>query len=205
MKHKILRSFIREADGTLVNTTDRVVSKMRGNAHFPNPPAALATIADKALPEYRFALANAGGRDSEMVSIKNDKKAALVGLLLEVADYVTETCKGDRSMLLSSGFILNREKGESEELSPISKLDVETGAPEQAVTRIKKVKGARAYLHQYTTDQADGEAGWISRTSTNPSYLFTGLKTGVKHSFRVIAIGAGEHSVYSPVVMRYIQ
>ena len=205
MDNKILKSFTREADGALVITTDRVVSKTKGNAHFPNPPAALAEIEDKALPEYRVALSNANGRDTEMVSIKNDKKAILVGLLMLVADYVTATCKGDRTMLLSSGFKLNREKGETQVLPPISKLEVETGGPEQAVTRLKRVAGARAYIHQYTTNPDGGETAWTSKATTKPSYTFTGLRSGVKHWFRVIVIGDNDQSAYSPSVSRFIQ
>ena len=159
----------------------------------------------QALPEYRAALSNADGGDTEKVSIKNDKKAILVGLLVLLADYVTETCKGDRSMLLSSGFKLNREKGENQELSPINKLEVETGAPEQAVIRVKKVTGAKAYMYQYTTHPDGGEAAWVSKPSTKPYYTFTGLQSGVKHWFRVIAVGPGDQSVYSPTVARFVQ
>ena len=205
MNNKILTSFTREADGALVITTDRVVSKMKGNPHFTDPPAELAIIEDKALPEYRVALSNANGRDTEMVSIKNDKKAILVGLLVRVKDYVTETCKGDRSMLLSSGFNLNREKGESQELPSINNLEVETGLPEQATIRVKKIKGARAYMHQYTTRPEGGENAWISKASTKPFYTFTSLQSGVKHWFRIVAVGTADQSAYSPTVVRFIQ
>jgi hypothetical protein len=57
-------------------------------------------------------LSNAAGRDKTLVSIKNDKRAELRTLLAELADYVTSVCNGDRTMLLSSGFDLARQRGE---------------------------------------------------------------------------------------------
>jgi hypothetical protein len=38
-----------------------------------------------------------------MVSIKNDEKVIVLALLHELADYVTATSKGNRTLLLSSG------------------------------------------------------------------------------------------------------
>ena len=200
----ITNSFNRGRDGDLVNTSFLIIESVTDNTYFLNPIPALADI-KKAAQEYQAALYNAAGRDQKLVSIKNDKRAVLRALLSQLAEYVSSVAKGDRTVLLSSGFSLTKAKGEVATLKPIDKLMVSTETPEQAVISVKKVNGAKAYIHQYTTGAVTSESQWVSRTITEPWCTFTGLQPGVKYAFRVIAIGPGEQSVYSPVVSRFIQ
>lgn len=141
MKKKIISSFIYCRDGELIKITRRILDSLKQNASFPNASPLLAAI-EKALEEYIAALSAAGGRDREKASIKDDKKAILQQLLTELAYVVTQTAKGDKTLLLGSGFDLNAEKGVSQQAPP--KLQVELGMPGQVKTSIKKVVGARA-------------------------------------------------------------
>ena len=204
MTNKVITSFNRGRDGDLVNTSFLTIESMTDNTHFPNPNPTLAEVT-KAAQEYQSALYAAAGRDKAMVSIKNDKRAVLRVLLSKLAEHVNAVANGDRTMLVTSGFPMARVKGEASTLRPIDKLLVDTETPEQAVTRIKKVHGAKAYIHQFTSGAVTSESQWVARTITDPWCTFTGLQPGVKHAFRVIAIGPGEQSVYSPIVSRFIQ
>jgi hypothetical protein len=202
---KIVTSFNRGRDGDLVNESGKVIQDMTKNvALFPNPNPSMAELA-KATEEYQVALYNAKGRDPVLVSIKDDKRAVLRAMLTQLAEYVTSVAKGDRTVLLASGFTLAKAKGEVAALKPIEKLMVDTETPEQAVIRVKKVSGAKAYTFQYTTGAVTSESQWVSRTITEFWCSLTGLQSGVKYSFRVIAIGPGDQSVYSPIVSRFIQ
>ena len=203
MEHKPLTSYKRDSDSDIVTTIYRIVGKMEGNSNFPNPPAALAAI-KKELPEYIASLTDASGGDTEKVERKNSKKGGLIVLLNELVDYVTLTCKGDRGMLLSSGFTLNRAKGETS-LEHIKELQVTIGQPGEAITKVKRVTGAKAYIHQYTKDPLTGDSEWTSRFITDTSYAFTGLQSKEKYLFRIIAIGLKGQEVISPVVGRVIQ
>ena len=203
MQNRIRNSYKSEGDKELSGTVHRITNKMEGNSNFPNPPAALAE-AKKLLPEFQVAVTDASGRDREKVSVKNDKKSLLVKLLTELDDYVTATCKGDRSMLLSSGFELARGRGEKA-LSSISNLDVNISTPGEATTRIKRVAGARVYIHQYTTDPLTSDSKWTDVIDTDTSHTFSGLPSAVKTWFRVTAIGLKGQAVYSPAVWRIIQ
>jgi hypothetical protein len=118
--------------------------------------------------------------------------------------YVTLTCKGDRAMLLSSGFKLNRATGETS-LEHIKELQVTIGQPGEAITKVKRVTGAKAYIHQYTKDPLTSESEWTSKFITDTSYVFTALQSKEKYLFRVIAIGLKGQEVISPVVGRVIQ
>jgi hypothetical protein len=199
---RVLNTFIRQADGRLVNTSYRVVENSKGNAHFPDQTLVLAV--EKDLDEYHKSFINAGSGDSIMVAIKNDKKAKLCESLTQLADYVNSVCKGDKAKLLSSGFQLAATKN-GKVLSSINAMEVEIGPPGEATTRVKRVAGARAYIHRYTTEMPTTETRWIEKMTTAPICKFTGLQSAVKYWFCVIAIGLKDQSAASPVVTRIIQ
>src|SRR5687767_2903030 len=107
---KIITSYKITRENNLVTISQRVIEKMENNPLFSNPPAALAEL-KKVLPEFQDALVKASGRDKEQVSVKNDKKEVLTTLLSELVNYVTVTCNGDRTAILSSGFDVAQERG----------------------------------------------------------------------------------------------
>ena len=202
---KILSSFNYGRDGDLVNDSGQVIQDMTKNvALFPNPIPTVAEVI-QAKERYEVALYNAKGKDTIMVTIKNKERDILRALLTRMAEYVTSVAKGDRMILLASGFSLTRIKGEVKTLKPIEKLMVDIETPEQAVLKVTRVKGAKAYVYQYTVGAVGNESQWVSKTITEPLCVLSGLQPGIKHSFRVIAIGPGDQAVYSPIVSRFIQ
>jgi esterase/lipase superfamily enzyme len=177
---------------------------MENNPTFPTPPAALAEL-KKVLPEFQKASVDAQGRDKKMVSIKNDKKAIMQALLQELSEYVTVICKDDRTLMLSSGFDVTRERiGNSQEPS-IEKLEVKSGEPGVAILRIRKVKAVKAYIHQYTTEPPGLTTAWVQEGSSDGNHTFSGLTSEKRHWFRVIAIGFNKQKAASPIVSLVIQ
>ncbi len=184
---------------------DCVIDKMENNENFPDPPAALEEL-KKVLPEYRNALANAQSRDRYMVAIKDELKEVVLGLLQELADYVTVTCKGDRSKMLSSGFDVNNENGNGNKLPPaIEKLEVKLGPSGEAVTRVRNITNTIAFVYQFTTETPNFHTRWYGEGSSQNSYTFQGLDSGKRHWFRVVAIGYYGKRGYSPVISMIIQ
>jgi len=204
MKHIIRSTYKRERDGDLSMTIKRVVEKTENNPNFPNPPEALAKL-KKLSPEYDDAVTNAKGRDKEMVAIKKAKKAAAISLLTEVASYVTLVCNGNEALLLNSGFEISGQTQDPQAMPAIQKLFVELGPPGEVTIRVKRVRGARAYLHQYTSEEPTSGTVWVNEGTTNPSYTFRGLKSYTKYWFRIVALGTNGQTVYSPVDFRVIQ
>jgi hypothetical protein len=188
----------------LTDISNRVTEKMENNQAFPNPPAALAEL-KKILPEYQAALGRALGRDKEMVSIKNDKKAIVLTLLAELAEYVTVTSKSDRTVILSSGFDVTESSKYSTLPPSIEILEVELGPPGEATVRVKNVTGAKAYVHQYTKELPGVNTEWIGTGSSSGSHTFEGLASDKRYWFRAVAIGYNKQKGYSPVVSRVIQ
>jgi hypothetical protein len=200
---QITRSFKHGRDNDLAQIAHRITVSLTENPNFPNPPVPVATL-EQALVDYQLALSNAAGRDKALIAIKNDKRAALRRLLSEMADYVSAVSNGDKTKLLQSGFTLSQARGELS-LQPISLLEVETGPVGEAITRVKKVIGARTYIHEYTADPMMAEKSWNSRMTSEREVTFNDLPSGVKHWFRVRVVGMKGQMEQSPVVSRYIQ
>lgn len=182
----------------------RVVDKMTNNENFPKPPAALAKL-KKLLPEYQQSLSNALGRDIEMVAIKNKKKTIAINLLQELIDYVTAISNGNKKIMLSSGFEVSEEKGSKGILAKIKDIEVEINKPGEATIRVKNARGARAYIHQYTTEPPTPHTIWVSEGCGLSRYTFKGLTSEKRHWFRVVAIGSGMQRTFSPVISKVIQ
>lgn len=204
MKLKIKSSYRKSSDTYLLKICSRVKESLRGNDFYPHPTPELSVV-DKAFLDFQVAVSLAGRNDRTLSSAKNDKKAVLIGIMDGLADYVTTTSNGDNTMLLSSGFDITGIKNVSQTLGPIEQLDVEIGQPGHAITRVKKVAGAKAYIHQCTPDPITPDSEWTSETITDSENTFTNLKSIAKYWFRVIAIGKGKQSVYSALVSRVIQ
>lgn len=186
----------------LATLCQRVIEKMENNPVFPTLPTALSDL-KKVLPELQVALVNAKGCDKEMVAIKNNKKAIVFGLLEELAEYVNVTCKGDRALILSSGFDVIDEQ--SSTAPAIETLQVVLGASGVAMLQAKDAAGAVAYMHQYATEQPGPNTVWNTEGSTSRNHSFTGLTSDKRYWFRVIVIGRRGQKAYSPVVSKSIQ
>jgi len=203
MENIILNTHKQLGDQPLITSGYRIVNKMDNNPLFTDAPEELAK-AKELLPKFQNSISSAKGRDIEVVNLKNEQKALLITYLTVLAQYVTFTCKGDRGMLLSSGFPLSGEKSTQDD-PEINQLEVELGPPGEATTLVKRLRGARAYMHQYTTEPPTAETVWVSEGSKQAFYTFSGLKSTVKYWFRVVAISQDGQIVHSPVITRVIQ
>jgi hypothetical protein len=187
----------------LATLIENVPEKMKNNPTFTNPPSALAEL-EKEGPEFRELLRKARNRDKEWVAYKNTKKVKVLALLEEVAEYVIATCKGDRGLILSSGF--DATDAQTGSVKPfIGLLEVVLTTPGAAILHAKDQKGAVAYIHQYATELPSPNTVWHSEGSTTGDHTFTGLFSDKRYWFRVVAIGRKGQQAFSPVVSKSIQ
>jgi hypothetical protein len=203
METRIRTSFKRASDSELLSFVHKVLGKMEGNVHFPHLPPAFEQLQNE-LPGFIAALTHASGGDQEKAAIKRAKKAVIVGLVMELGDYVTATCQGNKAMLLSSGFALRRDKHDTG-LGDIREFKITADVPGEAITRVKRVAGARAYIHQYTPEPLTTESVWVNKVVTDPVATFNGLLSKERYLFRVVAVGVKGQEVMSQVVARVIQ
>src|SRR5437773_2222344 len=99
---KIITEFERLSDPNLATKGSDITTSMANNvANFPNPEPPLAAVLT-ALNEYSDALIAAKTRERTAVAVKNQKRAVLIALLKQLANYVTFTANGDTPVLSSS-------------------------------------------------------------------------------------------------------
>lgn len=200
----ILKTYKRDNDDQLQTSITRVVEGWENNPNFLDPPPAYVAL-KTLLPEFRSAVANAKGRDSVAVSLKKDLKVKAIGLMSELDAWTTEKCKGDRTMLLSSGFYISGEKGKSDPEPVITNLEVILGRAGVLTSKIKRVARCRGYWHQYSTEPPTSTSTWHSESSLQPEFTFTGLISGKTYWIRVAIFSKSGQWIYSPVESRIVQ
>jgi hypothetical protein len=204
MSIKISTKYRNSSDMKLLQFGYQVSDTMDNNPIYTNSPLVKAAL-QKSCDSFRVAGSIAGRKDRALLSAKNDRKAELIGDLDILNVYLTETCKGDKTMLLQSGFEITGLKNESKELQPIREVKVISELPGTATIRVSKVAYAKSYVFQYTADPLSNDSVWVSETVLGREHTFNDLNSVTRYWFRVIAIGKGNQKVYSPPVARVIQ
>ena len=200
---KVIFPFKNSRDGELAKNGNRILNSVKGNSFFPD--TTLVQALEKSLAEYQASLNDAADGGRTLIAIKKEKRRVLIETLTRLGFYVSQVSNGDKAMLLSSGFDLAKEKGESRQLPAIESLVVTSIKTGEASIQAKRVIGARAYVHQYTADPPSATTVWVSETTAHRKHTFTGLKPMAIHWFRVIAIGLNGQTTISDPVPRLIQ
>jgi hypothetical protein len=191
---------LKDNDATLFNRVNGIVTAMTNNASYPSPTPTLADVGT-ANDDFATAMANAVDGGLTLTAIKNQKRAALVALVRQLAIYVQANCTDDLAVLLSSGFPPQKPQRQPVGvLQPPSNLTVTYG-PRTGELRAKAnpVAGAAVYNWQLT---AAANPGVVLQTgqSTAANYTFTGLTPGQVYNTVVNVVGAAGPSSWSEPV-----
>jgi hypothetical protein len=189
-----------DSDALLVTDTGSILTGMTGNANYPTPSPTLALVTT-ALDDFTTALANAAGGGITLTAIKNDKRAALVVLLRELASYVQVACKGDLTILLSSNFPIQKPQRNPIGVLPApANVTVSLGALSGELdAAMPPVFGAAIYNWRVTTAAQPGTVLQTAQT-TSASNTFAGLTPGVTYNVVANAVGAAGPSDWSDPV-----
>jgi hypothetical protein len=193
-----------DSDALLITDTNTILTALTGNASYPTPSPTLAAVTT-ALNDFIAALADAADGGMTLTAIKNDKRAALAALLRELANYVQVACKGDLTILLSSGFPIQKPQR-----SPIGVLpapvnitvnlgvlsgELDAGMP--------PVFGAAIYNWRLTASNAPTVVVQSAQT-TAAGNTFTGLTPGVIYNVEVNAVGSAGPSDWSSPISKMV-
>lgn len=193
----------RYSDADLEAKTHTIINNLTGNPVFTTPVPTLSVVED-ASEVYSGALLDASTGNRSKIAVKNASREALVLLLRQLCVYVNLTANGNAAELLTSGFDVSKDP-EPAVISKPENLKVENGVSSgELLMSIKKVKGAYAYLHEYTSDAAMAPASWVSTPSTACKIIFSNLLPGTKYYCRVGAIGANDQLLYSDTISRIV-
>lgn len=192
------------SDPVLLAFSQEVMAKVTNNPYFPNLKPNLSDL-NTGVTEYQSAMARASFGNKEDIDIKNEKKATLIGLMHSLMYYILFTTDGNRTIAESSGFTLVKPQTPSVISTP-QKVKAQNGDnPGELLISSETVKGARSYLHQYSTDPTLAENSWITMACTSSKCTINGLEIGTKYYCRVAAVGTKDQIKYSNVVWRIVQ
>jgi hypothetical protein len=198
---RITNGFEKKSDSKLLEKANFVHTGMNGNTSFPTPTPSMTEFLT-AITQFQAAVEAAGSGDRMQVAYKKEKRDTLVNILHLLGYYVLYASAGNRTKAQSSNFTLAKEPTPSVITKPVDLKVNNSNQTGQLEVSIKKVHGAVAYLHQYSTDPLLKEESWMSMTCSATKCTIDGLTPGAKYFLRVGAIGTKDQVMYSDVVSK---
>jgi hypothetical protein len=191
-------------DALLITDTASIITAMTGNPNYPAPTPDLVAVT-AAQTEFSAAVADAAGGGVALTSAKNDKRAALVVLLRELASYVQVACKGDLTVLLSSGFPIQKPQRQPLGVLPApANLTVTLGARTGELNAgVAPVAGAAIYNWRVTTASAPTVEVQSAQT-TAASNTFGNLTPGVVYNIQANVVGSAGPSNWSDPIAQMV-
>jgi len=189
-----------DSDPLLITDSGGVLTGMTGNLHYPSPSPTLPVV-QTALDEFITSVSNAANGGVTLTSIKNDKRAVLVALLRQLASYVQANCKGDMTVLLSSGFPIQKPQRSPVGVLPApGNLTVTLGARSGELNAsAAPIAGAAIYNWRVTTATVPSVIVQSAQT-TAASNIFDNLTPGVVYNVEANAVGSAGPSDWSDPV-----
>lgn len=189
-----------DSDALLQTDTNNIIIAMTGNTSYPSPAPTLLVI-KTALDDFSTACANAADGGVTLTAIKNDKRAVLAALLRKLTGYVQLTCNGDLTVLLTSGFPIQKPQRQ-----PIGALPAPTNVAVNFGTRsggldavMPPVFGSAIYNWRLTKAETPTVVLQTGQT-TAARNSFSGLTPGVVYVIQANAVGSAGPSDWSEPV-----
>src|SRR5690606_3257159 len=162
-----------------------LLGKMTGNLNYTDPEPPLSVIETK-LETFETALDNVSRIDKLSIETKNAARADLESSLRTLCYYVNQQGKGDATVLLSSGFDINKVKESPGPLPPPGGFFVTAVSKGKMKVGVKANKYAQMYMFQYKP--ADEEV-WTEVTSGKSRIILEDLESYRVYDFRATYIG----------------
>ena len=192
----------------LIAVGTRVVSGLKGNAHFPQPKPSLdelsrivgeLTAANENYREHRLRL-------NELKTARDVAAHALETALTGAAEYVQETSGGDAAQIMSANLHIEHKTHlwPFGSVGQVIELSASAGeAPGEVDLVWDPVRGAEGYEIEIS-DDIGGDGPWEQcAVSTQSRTTLTQLDSSKRHWFRLRAIGKNGPGAWSDPVTKY--
>jgi hypothetical protein len=189
-----------DRDAQLLVRTDGIRVAMTDNPSYPAPVPTIPEVT-QGRDEFDDALAKSLEGGKEATANKNAKRAALVALLRRLANYVQVTCGGDLTVLLSSGFPIQKPQRQPiGVLPPPSNLTVTFGARSGELQATAN-SGAGAAIFNWRLSTAAAPDVVVQTVQTTARRCtFANLTPGVTYNIQANVVGAAGPSSWSEPV-----
>ena len=187
----------KDGEAPFTDKVTTILEWMKNNPKYTTPSPTLAVV-QTAFDAYKVAAADAAQGGVENTAIRNARRAELVSLLRQLANYVSATANGDKETLLSSGFPAQKDVR-----TPIGPLPapnapaVTQGPVTGSLTAASPpVYGASAY--NWRIALASAPTVYVqTKQSTGARVTFEGLTPGQVYNIELNAVGAAGISDWS--------
>jgi hypothetical protein len=189
-----------DGDSDLVTDLKKILVSMTGNASYPKA-AALLLLVQAALTEFEAGLANTANGGRAAFTLKDQKRQALYPLVRSLALDVTEECHGDLTVLLSSGFPIQKP-----EHNPIGNLPTPAAPTLSLGAHSGELDGSTSPIYGSLTFNwrlmlASAPTVVVQETETSAaSVTFAGLIPGQIYIVQVNVVGTAGTSDWSQAV-----
>lgn len=203
---KVLKDFSTNSysDSELIIKAGSIRECMTDNASFPDPSPTLAQLKD-ATDNFNAALVKAESGTKADKAAKNQMRETLEALLQLMADYVQRISKGDETLILSSGFDVQKKSSTVGPLEKPGGVAVKMGNNKgTAIVMCDVVPNSRYYEGEYTETPVTTASIWRRNSSTKRKIQFEGLKSGGEYAFRITAAGTDPVRNWSDEIITYV-
>ncbi|HEY5075164.1 MAG TPA: hypothetical protein VII34_10760 [Pyrinomonadaceae bacterium] len=182
--------------------TDKVTTLlewMTNNTKYPTPTPAL-TVVQTAFDAYKVATADAAQGGKENTAIRNARRAELVSLLRQLANYVDATANGDLETLISSGFPI--QKTQRTPIGPLPAPDAPSVSQGPVTGTLRAVISPvyGAYAYHWRLALASAPTVYVQTAlTTGGRVLFEDLTAGQVYNVEANAVGSAGTSDWSDV------
>jgi hypothetical protein len=196
--YKLKMSIARLNPTALADFAQTLITRMTGNANFPDPQPALADLTAKK-DELRALITAADDGTRRDRFVRNEAATELKNMIRVLGNYVSMVAAGDGDIILSSGFNIRRE---AEPLPPVTVPQslTATATDHRGVVELdwERVEHALNYQVLMSTDASAPLSEWAPVALTSKSKAeISNLVRGQAYFFRVQAVGRTNKSGFS--------
>ena len=187
----------KDGEAPFTEKVTTILEWMKNNPKYPTPAPTLAAV-QTAFDAYKVATADAAQGGKDHIAVRDARRAELVSLLRQLANYVSSTANGDMETLLSSGFPTQKNAGSPVGPLPAPNAPVVTqGTKSGSLAAVTPpVYGASAY--NWRVALASEPSVFVqTKQSTAARSTFEGLTPGKIYNVELNAVGAAGVSDWS--------
>ena len=191
-------------DARLYTRANHILDKMYGNPHFVDLQPLLISMRE-ATTTYIATLAKTQSGSKEATALKNQAREALIVLLKQIAGRVQTISDGDRNIILSSGYDVNKKWSKVGPLSKPTNFKLKQGNNKGSIYLVcDPIAGASIYEVGYTEGIPTPNSIWMKQTSTRRKITIDGLISGKQYTFRMAGGGSHLSRIWSEVLSSYV-
>lgn len=163
-----------------------VGTKLQGNPNYVTPVVAPADLL-AGVDAFDVAIAAAAQGGTLLTAAKNDRRDAVTGMLRDLAAYVQSQGKNDLTIILSSGFTVNKTDRTRKPLDKPVITDIDNFASTQLMVSMPPLDNARSY--EFRARNGTGDWKTVAITTKARKVILEGFTPGATYDLQARGVG----------------